>query len=82
MLSCKNAARLASECQDRKLSFAEQTAFRFHLMICRVCRAYARQARFIGHALETLACNTKLKLPEQARQRLKKTLDMPDNRHD
>ena len=50
-LSCKEATRLISQRQDRKLTLAESAALRIHLAICRGCRAVGEQIPFLRRAL-------------------------------
>jgi hypothetical protein len=55
MLSCKEAARLLSEAQDRPMSAGERWGLRLHLAFCRGCRAYRRQIDFIRQACRGFA---------------------------
>lgn len=50
-LSCKEATRLLSQREDRKLGLAESAALRLHLAICRGCRALSEQIPFLRRAL-------------------------------
>lgn len=43
MIDCRTAARLTSESQDRPLTWRERFQLAFHLGLCGMCRAYARQ---------------------------------------
>ncbi len=43
MISCPEATRLSSERLDRRLGGWELARHRFHLLICVMCRRYARQ---------------------------------------
>ena len=47
MLSCKDAACLASEGLDRKLPFWRRLALSFHLLICSNCRLFVRKLLFL-----------------------------------
>lgn len=51
MLSCKEASRLMSEAQDRKLSLGQRLSLRTHLLICRGCANYQRQLGFLRLSL-------------------------------
>ena len=53
-LSCKRAAELLSEEQDRDLSFQEWTALQAHLVICKGCRAVSGQFKVLRRALQSL----------------------------
>ncbi len=50
MLSCKDAAKLMSQEQDRRLSLAERIGLRLHLLICDACSNYMRQMSFLRQA--------------------------------
>jgi hypothetical protein len=50
MLSCREASRLASQAQDRRLRIGERLGLRWHYLICRGCRAFAWQLRQISQA--------------------------------
>jgi len=54
-LSCKRATELMSEEQDRDLSFAEWTALKAHVAICRGCRAVRAQFQTLRKALRLLS---------------------------
>ncbi len=51
MLNCKEATRLVSESQDRKLSLLETVPLQFHLMICTGCRNFNKQMPFLREAM-------------------------------
>lgn len=53
-LSCKEATRLMSAAQDRELSLGERAALTFHLAICKGCRAFDAQIRFLRRAVRRL----------------------------
>jgi hypothetical protein len=50
-LSCKEATRLLSQREDRKLSLGERAALGLHLAVCRGCRAVSEQIPFLRRAL-------------------------------
>ena len=50
-LSCKEATRLLSQREDRRLTLGESAALRVHLAICRGCRAVSEQIAFLRRAL-------------------------------
>ena len=54
MLNCAEASRLASEQRDSVLTRREWLGFRFHLLMCRNCRRYARQLTLLGRAAQQL----------------------------
>ncbi|MGB5080172.1 MAG: zf-HC2 domain-containing protein [Burkholderiales bacterium] len=51
--SCREATRLISQGMDRRLSFAERLALRFHVAICDACTRFTRQAKFLRRALKS-----------------------------
>ena len=53
-LSCKQAARLLSDAQERELPMAERARLRVHLAICDACRNVERQFDFIRRAMRRL----------------------------
>jgi len=53
-LSCKEATKLLSQREDRKLALAERVALRLHLVICKGCRAVSAQIPFLRRALGRL----------------------------
>jgi len=80
--SCKQAARLVSMSFERKLSLREWVVMRLHLMTCKTCTFYGRQIkalRTIFNCHEEVLSNTPAsddeKLTDQAKQRIKKTLN-------
>lgn len=84
MFSCKKASRLISDSMDRPLRPRERLAMRLHLLICRVCRRFNRQARFLESArpsdewLERL--NGETGLPPDSRARILEALRREQNR--
>jgi hypothetical protein len=51
MLSCKDATRLLSQAEDRRLSYAERVKLRLHLMACVACSRFSRQLALMRDAL-------------------------------
>jgi len=43
MMNCREATRLMSEGQDRKLTLSENVELKFHLMMCKGCRNFSDQ---------------------------------------
>lgn len=54
ILSCKEAARLASQGMDRRLGFGERVMLRVHLGICDGCTRFTRQIAFLRTAVQQL----------------------------
>jgi hypothetical protein len=77
VISCKEAAELASQSQDRSLNLTERFALRFHTFRCKLCARYAQQLRFLRDACERIdddgaqACP---QLPDDARERIQQRL--------
>lgn len=59
MLSCKDATRLMSEAQDRKVSLSERMQLEIHLAICRGCRNFQGQMDFLRQACKRYARKTR-----------------------
>ena len=78
MLTCKEATRLVSEAQDRRLGWSERIGLGFHLLICVWCRRYARQIRFLTRALRSNTAKASASpvahLDNAARSRIKESL--------
>lgn len=55
-LTCDQAARYMSESQEKPLKSVERMALFFHLLVCRFCRKYRRQLKFL-RALMTKLTN-------------------------
>ena len=51
MLSCKEATRLLSQAQDRRLTYGERIKLRLHLFACIACSRFARQLVVMREAL-------------------------------
>ena len=78
MLTCKEATRLVSEAQDRRLGWFERVGLGIHLLICVWCRRYARQIRFLTRALRAgtaiASASPVARLDDTARSRIKESL--------
>ncbi|MDT8376733.1 MAG: hypothetical protein RQ867_08375 [Mariprofundaceae bacterium] len=48
MYSCKEASRIASDSLDRKLTWSEWVNMKLHLAMCRLCRNFDQNIRFIN----------------------------------
>jgi hypothetical protein len=79
--NCCEASRLQSESLDPPLSWPKRLGLRLHLLICKWCRRYGKQVRFLRQAVhehpqELNEAETRI-LSAEARERLKHSL-----RHD
>lgn len=45
--SCKEASRLQSEALDHPLSISQRIGLRIHVALCKWCRRYGKQLRFL-----------------------------------
>lgn len=53
MMNCREATRLLSESQDRRLSIKERISLKLHVSMCSGCRNFGTQMQFmrkISHA--------------------------------
>ena len=75
---CRQASRLQSEALDHKLPILQGVGLRFHLLLCKWCRRYGKQIRFLRDAAhehpDELAQPASPKLPDTARERIKQKL--------
>jgi hypothetical protein len=76
--TCKQATRLQSEAMDRRLSFFEKLGLRLHLLLCKWCRRYGAQLKFLRSAArqcqEHESGQGPHKLTPEARARIKQKL--------
>ena len=50
VLGCRQVSQLQSESLDHTLSLPKRVRMRFHLLVCRWCRRYGKQIRFLHQA--------------------------------
>ena len=76
--SCREATRLQSIAIDRKLTMRQHFGLRVHLLLCRWCRRYGKQIKFLQDAArehsDEMAEPAPQKLSDEARERIKKEL--------
>lgn len=48
MMNCKEVARLVSEMKDHDVPWPKRMEVRFHLFMCKMCRAYHAQLDLIS----------------------------------
>jgi hypothetical protein len=77
--SCREASRLQSLALDRPLSWRQRTGLRIHLVLCKWCRRYGKQLRFLRSSSQEAAQHESV-LPAQtlrveARERIKQRLN-------
>ncbi len=75
---CREASRAQSEALDHSLPLPKRVGVWLHLMICKWCRRYGRQIRFLRAAAhehpEDLTGAVPQKLSPEARERMKRKL--------
>ena len=76
--NCREASRLQSEALDHALSPLQRLGLRLHLVLCRWCRRYGRQLRFLRGASrehqDKVAEAAPQTLSPDTRERLKRAL--------
>jgi hypothetical protein len=76
--NCQQVSRLQSENLDHKLPILQRAGLRIHLVLCKWCRRYGKQIRFLRNAArehpDDLVEPSRRKLPDTARERIKQTL--------
>lgn len=77
-LNCRQASRLQSEALDHRLPMLQRVGLRIHLFLCKWCRRYGKQIRFLREAAhehpDELVEPARQKLPDGARERIKQKL--------
>lgn len=74
---CQQASRLVSDSCERTLSPIERLRLKLHLLMCRLCRRYEREVRFMQELLNRLqqdAPGTDARLSDADRERIRKAL--------
>jgi hypothetical protein len=78
MPTCRQVSRLQSDALDQRLSLAKRFGLRLHLLVCKWCRRYGKQIRFIRQAVhehpDAVTDATPRTLSPEARERLKRSL--------
>lgn len=71
-LCCKQATYLLLKKEElAKLSFKEEAALKFHLAICRFCRAFGRQSQLLNELISQTVLASKSDLGETEKAKLK-----------
>jgi hypothetical protein len=78
MPTCRDASRLQSDALDHPLPIFKRSGLWMHLLVCKWCRRYGRQIRFLRNAAlehpDQLAQASTQKLTAEARERIKISL--------
>ena len=76
--NCREASRLQSEALDHALTPLQRFGLRIHLILCKWCRRYGKQIRFLRSAAhehpDEVAEATSSTLSSETRERLKRAL--------
>ncbi len=76
--SCRAAVRLQSDALDRPLALRQRLGLRMHLLLCRWCRRYGEQIKFLRAAAHDCVKHDVIEpsaaLPPEVRERIKRTL--------
>ena len=76
--NCREASRLQSDALDQPLSLPKRFGLRVHLILCKWCRRYGSQIRFLRRAAhehpDQVTEATPNTLPPETRERLKRAL--------
>lgn len=76
--NCREASRLQSDALDQPLPLPQRFGLRVHMLLCKWCRRYGKQIRFLRHAAhehsEKLTEATPRTLSPEVRERLKHSL--------
>ena len=54
VISCKEASRLLSQAEDRRLGWGERLKLRAHLALCDFCTRFEQQLKFMREAMRRL----------------------------
>ena len=79
MMNCKQATELVSQKLDRKLGLAQRLSLKMHLLMCHLCRKYARQLEFLHRATpqidDHIENQSDIELSDAAKTKIKQALD-------
>ena len=64
MLDCKQATFFSSIRSLKKLSWIQRIQLHLHLMVCKGCKKFDYQSKYIDHALTEIQQNTALQSDE------------------
>jgi len=81
MPSCKETASLVSQSMDGKLPWLDRLGMRYHLLICRFCRRYEKQIRWIESRVKAVPAVGKEKLDPDFSRNLRRMLQQQDPDH-
>jgi len=78
MPTCRQVSRLQSDALDQHLPLPKRFGLQLHLLVCKWCRRYGKQIRFLREAVHEHPAEvdeaTPRTLSPEARERLKRSL--------
>ncbi len=75
-LCCKQATYLLLKKEEiTKLSFKEETALKFHMLICKFCRTFKKQSTLINKFISENILANNVKLAEADKNNLKSLIN-------
>ena len=81
-LCCKQATYLLLKKEElAKLSFKEESALKFHMVICRFCRAFKKQSEIMNKLIHDNILASSLKLAEADKTNLKSLINSNLNKN-
>ncbi|HKC69055.1 MAG TPA: hypothetical protein VKG26_12545 [Bacteroidia bacterium] len=69
-LCCKQATYLLLKKEEKPLSFKEEYALKFHMSICKLCRAFKIQSEIMNNAINK-NLNQMVLMPQKEKNNLK-----------
>lgn len=75
-LCCKQATYLLLKKEETfRLSFKEETALKFHMSICKFCKAFRKQSILMNRFINETVKKTSLQMGEKEKNNLKTLID-------
>jgi len=74
MMNCREATRLMSEAQDRKLTLTENAELKFHTLICNGCRNFGNQMGSLRSFMQEFANTPEPLEPDSDKERFGQNL--------
>lgn len=80
MLDCDRATLFITKSEVDKLACLQRVQLKMHLMGCKLCRAFAKQSKFISKELDTIKIvnpdKLTLRLTVDQKERIQQKIDM------
>ena len=74
MINCKEATKLSVMAEFEKLSIKQKIALSFHLFICKVCKYFDQQSKFISQLSAQLDQQDPKKLADKKKHDIEQAL--------